>query len=349
VCLLFRAVFLTIRADREAALTLTYNWSSTPPDPKRAMDSLKKALKGVKENVLLASYTTFRIGGKARYFFVAKTKQDIVKAIAVAKNQKTPFFVLSGGSNLLVSDRGFNGLVIKIQNTKYKIQDTSLFADAGVPMETLVKETTKRGLAGFEWAGGLPGSVGGAVRGNAGAFGGEIKDAILQVECLDQKGRIRTLSKKACEFGYRSSVFKEKNLIVLSAVFHLKKGSSKILKGVAKDHVNYRKERHPLEFPNAGSIFKNCDFKKIPASLKDFVKDVVKIDPFPVVPTAFLLAKAGLKGLSVHDAQISKKHPNYIVNTGNAKASDVLLLIKKVKHIIKKKFSVDLEEEIESF
>jgi len=313
------------------------------------MDSLKKALKGVKENVLLAPHTTFHIGGKARYFFVAKTKNDLVRAVREAREHKIPFFVLSGGSNLLVSDKGFGGLIIKIQNSNFKIHNIRLYAGAGTSMETLVKETTKRGLAGFEWAGGLPGSVGGAVRGNAGAFGGETKDAILQVECLDQKGRTRMLSKKACRFSYRSSVFKEKKWIVLSAVFHLKKGSAQSLQSAAQDHIAYRKERHPLEFPNAGSIFKNCDLKKIPSSLRDFVKDVVKIDPFPVVPTAFLISQANLKGLRVGDAQVSEKHPNYIVNRGKARAADVLLLIKKVKSIIKKKFSVGLEEEIESF
>ena len=310
---------------------------------------LEKILPGVQKNVSLAQYTTFHIGGKAKYFFVAKTKDDIMHAIRVAKERKIPFFVLGEGSNVLARDKGFNGLVIKIHNTKYSIQDTSLYADAGVSMTTLVEETMRGGLAGLEWAGGLPGSVGGAVRGNAGAFGGETKDSIQSVECLDEKGAVRKLSKKECRFGYRSSLFKEKNWIVLSAVFALKKGSPQNLQSIAKGHITYRKERHPLEFPNAGSIFKNCDFKKIPSSLKDFVKDVVKVDPFPVVPTAFLLNKANLKGLKVHDAQVSEKHPNYIVNRGHATAKDVLLLIKKIKRIIKKKFSVELEEEIESF
>ncbi len=326
---------------------MTYNWSSTPPGPY--MESLKseEILSGVRENVSLAPYTTFKIGGKVRYFFVAKTKDDIIEAVRAARKMHTPFFILGGGSNLLVSDKGFRGLVIKIQNTKYKIQNTKLYAEAGVPMTTLVRETTKRGLAGLEWAGGLPGSLGGAVRGNAGAFGGETKDCIAQVECIDEKGRLRKLSKKLCRFSYRSSIFKEKKWIVLSAVLHFTKEDPKILTKTVKFHIQYRKDRHPMEFPNAGSIFKNCDLKKIPPFVQKFAKEAIKTDPFKVVPTAFLIAKAELKGVGHGGAQISEKHPNYIVNKKQARAKDVQFLIKKIKNVIRKRFSVKLEEEIE--
>lgn len=310
-------------------------------------DAIISLLPGVRKNVPLAPLTTFRIGGKARYFFVGETVHDILRAAQVAKELKVPFFVLGGGSNLLVSDKGFNGLVLKIQNERYEIRNTVLYADAGVDFPLLVKETGKRGLAGLEWAGGLPGSIGGAIRGNAGAFGGEIKDSVLFVACIDGKGNVRKLRNKECNFSYRSSLFKEKQWIVLSAAFQLRKGDKKTIQGIARDHILYRKERHPLEFPNAGSIFKNCDFKKIPRKLHDFVKPALKVDPFPVVPTAFLIAQAGLKGLRQGNAQVSEKHPNFIVNLGRAKASEVLLLIQKVKHHIKKRFQVALEQEIE--
>ena len=310
-------------------------------------NTILSLLPGVQQNVPLASYTTFRIGGKARYFFVAKSSKDIVKALNTARELRTPFFVLGEGSNVLVSDKGFQGLVIKIENCKLEIQNLFLYAESGVSFPAIVLAAGKKGLAGLEWAGGLPGTVGGAVRGNAGAFGGEVKDSLISVECVDEKGRVRKLSNKECQFSYRSSLFKRKKWVVLSAVFQLKKGNKTLIRRVAQDHIRYRKERHPLEFPNAGSIFKNCDLKLIPLKLQDFVKPVIKVDPFPVVPTAFLIAQAELKGLKQGGAQVSEKHPNYMVNLGGASSKDVRLLIEKVKRVIKKRFFVNLEEEIE--
>jgi UDP-N-acetylmuramate dehydrogenase len=307
---------------------------------------LKQDLPGVRERVPLKNHTTFHIGGPARYFFVARTKEDIQKAVRAANKHRVRFFVLSGGSNVVVSDKGFPGLVIKIQNGKYKIQDTRLWAEAGVEVSTLVEETTKRGLAGLEWAGGLPGTIGGATRGNAGAFAGEIKDSLVEAEAADENGETKTFSKRECRFGYRNSVFKEKGLIVLAATFALQKGDKKVLQAVAEEHIRYRKERHPLEYPNAGSVFKNCDVKKIPKTLQQELKDKIKLDPFPVLPTAVLIAKAELQGLRVGGAEVSEKHPNYIVNIGDATAKDVVLLIKKVKQKIKNRFGVHLYEEI---
>jgi UDP-N-acetylmuramate dehydrogenase len=309
--------------------------------------SLFKALPGLQEYVPLASHTTFRIGGPARYFFVAKTSEDLVQAVQVATQQGIPYFILAGGSNVLISDRGFNGLVIVAQNTNYKIQDTKVWAEAGVDVATIVLKTGEKGLAGLEWAGGLPGTIGGAVRGNAGAFGGEIKDSLIEAKGVDQKGVVQKFSHRDCKFSYRSSLFKEQKLLVLSATFQLTKGDTAKVQQVAQEHINYRKEKHPLEYPNAGSIFKNCDVKNIPASLQSLVASVVKTDPFPVVPTAFLIAEAGLQGLRVGNAQVSEKHPNYIVNLGAASAHDVLELIQKVKQAVQKKFSVELEQEIQ--
>ncbi|MDO8577460.1 MAG: UDP-N-acetylmuramate dehydrogenase [Candidatus Wildermuthbacteria bacterium] len=302
----------------------------------------------LQRNVSLAPKTTFKIGGKAQYFFVAKTKKDILGAFLYAKKLGIPFFILGGGSNVLVSDKGFKGLVIQILNTKYQILDTRAYVEAGVLLPRLVRETTRRGLAGLEWAGGLPGTVGGAVRGNAGAFGKETKDSVSYVDCIDSNGKVRKLSRTQCKFSYRSSVFKEKNWIVLGAAFRFKKGNAKILQSIAQDHIQYRKDRNPLEFPNAGSMFKNCDLKKVPKRFRDFVKPAVKTDPFPVVPTAFLIASAGLKGLRVGAAEVSQKHPNFLINIGNAKAEDVKKLIQKVKQVIKKKFGIVLEEEVQS-
>lgn len=309
--------------------------------------SILKLLPGTKKNIPLAPYTTFKIGGNAKYFFVARTIQSVIRAVKTAKSLRIPFFILGGGSNLVVADKGFQGLVICVQAKKYRIEDGKLFCEAGVPMATLVRETGKQGLSGLEWAGGLPGSVGGAIRGNAGAFGGETKDAILWVIALDAKGREKLFLRKECRFSYRSSLFKEKGFVILSAAFALEKGNKRAIQSVAADHIAYRKERHPLEYPNAGSVFKNCDLKKFSATWQKELQPAVKVDPFPVIPTAYLNDQAGLKGMRQHNIQISVKHPNYMVNLGGGKAKDVVLLVKKVKKTIKKKFGVELEQEIE--
>ncbi|MBI1984777.1 MAG: UDP-N-acetylmuramate dehydrogenase [Candidatus Wildermuthbacteria bacterium] len=304
-------------------------------------------LPGLKKDVALAPYTTFGIGGKARYFFPAKNKEDIVSALQFGKKARLPVFILGGGSNLLVSDRGFNGLVIKMDNKRYEARSQNVYAEAGVLMSRLVNLTVKRGLKGFEWAGGLPGTLGGAIRGNAGAFGGETKDSVMSVQCIDGAGKTRELSARECGFSYRSSVFKRKNWIVVSAQLKFSKGNPADLRKTAQGCVKYREDRHPLNFGNAGSIFKNCDLKEIPPALLDFVKPVVKRDPFPVVPVAFLISEAGLKGSCQGDAQVSEKHPNFIVNKGHATSKDVMRLIKKVKKVVMKRFHVPLEMEVQ--
>jgi len=308
---------------------------------------LKKQLPGVRKDVPLAKHTTFNIGGAAKYFFVAKTSGDIQKAVRAANKLGTRYFLLSGGSNVLVSDSGFKGLVIKIHNTQYIIHNTKVVAESGVEMSTLVRETTQRGLAGLEWAGGLPGTVGGAVRGNAGAFGGETKDCVFSVTALDTAGKKKIYTKKECGFGYRNSIFKKKGIIVLSATFQLGKGNAKELQATVRDHIHYRKTRHPLEYPNAGSVFKNPELQKVPKTVQQEFADAIKQDPFPVIPAAAIISKAGLQGTRVGGAEISAKHPNYIVNTQNASANDVLQLIQTVQTKIKTKYSVVLEAEIQ--
>ena len=305
-------------------------------------------LTGLKKNVSLAPYTTFKIGGKAKYFYRAKTKENLIKALRVAKKLKVPFFVLGGGSNLLISDKGFNGLIIKQDIKRYKVLGKKIYSEAGVLFPTLGKETGKRGLSGLEWAGGLPGTIGGAVSGNAGAFGGETKDTIIWVEALDTALKIRKFNRKQCHFSYRSSIFKKKGWIVLGVEMELKKGDKEIIQKIAKDHIRYRKERNPLEYPNTGSIFKNCDLKKVPKKVKEMFKDLIKVDPFPVIPSAAIIARTGLIGKKIGNAKISEKHPNFIVNLGGAKAKDVKKLINLVKKIVKKKFRMILEEEVRS-
>ncbi len=311
------------------------------------MVDIRKELPEVKENISLAKYTTFKIGGPARYFFIAKDKNEIIKAVAIANKIRTPYVILGGGSNLLISDKGFDGFVVKIQNLKFSFQNSYLLTDAGILVLKLVAESGKRGLSGLEWAGGLPGTIGGAVRGNAGAFGKEIKDVVSEVECLDKSGRVRKLNNKQCRFSYRNSIFKQKDWIVLSVKIRLIKGNKKDIQSVVKRNIDYRKEKHPLNYPNAGSVFKNCDLNKIPKKIRSSFLHVIKTDPFPVVPTAYIISEAGLKGFRVGNAQVSAKHPNYIVNLGGAKAKDIEKLIKIVKEKVKKKFGIILEEEVQ--
>mgnify|MGYP001609019259 CR=1 FL=1 len=334
---------------------------------------LKKELPGVKKNESLKNHTTFRIGGPAEYFLLAKKEQEILEAIIVAKKLKIPLFVMGGGSNLLVADKGIKGLVVKNQVTTpivlrknmqsifssrvrgsksrssspHLLENNIVEAPAGAVLGSVVDFSISKSLQGLEWAGGLPGTFGGAIRGNAGAFGGETKDAIFKVKALDNNFNVRNLSNKQSQFSYRSSIFKKKNWVVLSATVKLKKGNKKDLQAIANSHINYRKEKHPLEYPNAGSIFKNVDFKKVPKKFQNVFADKVKQDPFPIVPAAWFIIGAGLAGKKIGQAQISTKHSNYIVNLGNATAQDVLSLIEFVKKKVKIKYGILLEQEVQ--
>ncbi|OHA71219.1 MAG: UDP-N-acetylenolpyruvoylglucosamine reductase [Candidatus Wildermuthbacteria bacterium RIFCSPHIGHO2_12_FULL_45_9] len=308
---------------------------------------LKKEFNDIQFDIPLADHTTFRIGGPAAYFLVCKSSERILKAKKISVELKLPVFILAGGSNLLVSEHGFDGLVLKLEHKDFQISGVSLKAQAGASVSDIVTATTNAGLKGFEWAGGLPGTIGGAIRGNAGAFRGEIKDVVQRVTALVGGEKLETFSREDCRFSYRNSIFKEKGWIVLEAVFQLQQADPGTLQSIAQEHIKYRKERHPLEFPSAGSIFKNCDVKKFSAQLQQELQPSVKQDPFPVVPTAYLIWKACLAGTKIGGAQVSLKHPNYIVNVGGAIAKDVLDLISLIQKNIQKKFGVELEPEIQ--
>ncbi|MEA3293118.1 MAG: UDP-N-acetylmuramate dehydrogenase, partial [Patescibacteria group bacterium] len=271
---------------------------------------------GIKENILLKNYTTFKIGGPARYFIKLKSKKDLIKAVIFAKQRKLPFFVLGGGSNLLVSDKGFNGLIIKIQNSGIKIQNNfleqkTIYVESGAKLSDLLNLTADKSLTGLEWAIGIPGTIGGAIAGNAGAFEKSIKDVVKKIEVFDtKKQEIRVLENKDCKFSYRDSIFKhKKNLIILSAEFQFKTGSKEKIKNKIKKYLNYRKNSQPINFFSSGSIFKNP--KNVSAGK--------------------LIEECGLKSKKNGCAQISEKHANFIVNLGGAQANNVLELIKIIK------------------
>jgi UDP-N-acetylmuramate dehydrogenase len=302
------------------------------------------------ENVPLASYSNYRIGGPARYFCEAANEEEIRTGVLFAREQNLQLFVLGGGTNLLISDSGFDGLVLKPSLMQLEARGNVVTVGAGVLVADLLKFTIERSLSGLEWSGGLPGTVGGAVRGNAGAFRGEIKDRVVSVEGFDVE-TLETISRDnaACRFGYRSSIFKEKNgrEIILTTKINMIQGERSAIATGIQDKINYRLERHPMEYPNIGSTFKNVDLKLVPDEMRSAVTKVVKVDPFPVVPTAYLISEAGLRGTQHGGAQVSQKHPNFIVNLGGATAVDVKFLIAVVKERVFEKYGIRLEEEIQ--
>jgi len=327
-----------------------------------------------RERVNLKDFSNYRIGGPADFFFEGKNTEELKGALLEAKKLGIEIFVLGGGTNLLVRDEGFRGLVLKPSINFIEQNHEILSVGAGVLVSDLLNFTIEKELSGLEWAGGLPGTVGGAIRGNAGAFGGEIKDSILEAESLDMdSGKVIFRSVAECDFGYRSSIFKtsgpstssgQAGEIILSAKFSLQKGKSEDVAKAIQEKIDYRKLRHPLEYPNTGSTFKNVSVAQINADVTQIDADTIRVhprgnprlsafttlvkkDPFPVVPAARLITLSGLKGKTYGGAMISEKHGNFIVNTGDAKASDVMYLIDLVKREVKNKFGIELEEEVQ--
>lgn len=302
-------------------------------------------------NILLSQYSSYKIGGPARFFSAPGSVDSLINAVKLARKDGLQIFILGGGTNLVISDKGFDGLVIRPSFAAMKTMSPAILAEAGVSVSDLLNFAADKGLSGLEWAGGLPGTLGGAIRGNAGAFGGEIKDSIAEVTSLDISGREPKVVKRTnaeCKFGYRNSIFKARDgkEIILSAVLDFAKGDKKQIREAIEEKISYRKSRHPMEYPNVGSIFKNIDVKLVPKTHLTKLKGVIKSDPFPVVPTAYIISEAGLKGVSFGGAMISPKHPNFIVNTLAATASDVKALKNLIKGTVKEKYDILLEEEV---
>lgn len=283
----------------------------------------------LKENVLLSEYSTFRIGGPARYLIEVDNAEDLKKVIQKVLELNLQFIVIGGGSNILFSSKGYNGLVIVFKsNNTFSINDNLIEVNASVSLNYLVNKLNN--YTGLEWAVGIPGTVAGAINGNAGAFGGEMSELIKQVKVLEVKDNQiieKNFSKEDCKFSYRNSIFKNNpNLIIISAILELKKDSEENVKQKIKNNLSKRMSKQPKGF-SIGSIFKNGE---------DFF-------------AGELIEKAGLKGLQIGDAKISDEHANFIINLGKATSDDVLELIKIVKKEVKEKFSIDLEEEIKIF
>jgi UDP-N-acetylmuramate dehydrogenase len=312
----------------------------------------KKIGEGVLENEPLANHCTFKIGGPARYFFVAKNSEEIVKATEAANELGLKFFVLSGGSNVLFSDDGFDGLVIKIQNTKYEVQGTKIIAEAGVKLAEVVKASAENSLSGLEWAAGIPGTVGGAVRGNAGAYGKATGSAVEEVEAIEVKSKklkVKSYSKEECGFGYRESIFKREGGIVLKVVFKLVPGDKNKIKEEMDKIFAARDGKIPTD-PSAGSFFKNVEVTdEIVKIIKEHTHEEVPADYIQKgkIPAAWLITLCDLRGKQIGGAKISEKHANFIVNVGGASAADVIALASLVKMKVRDETGIQLQEEVE--
>ena len=276
----------------------------------------------IKENEILADHSTFKIGGPAKYFASAKNKEEILEAIDFAKNKNLPYFVLAGGSNILFRDEGYNGVIIQIKNLKFKIKNSIIEVTAGLPFSKLIMDSIEAELTGLEWGVGIPGTIGGCVAGNCGAYGHSISESVIKIKTLEKE-----YLKEECDFKYRASKFKSGPEIILEIELKLKKtppsGGKEKSQQEIKEILTKRKGRIP-PYPSIGSIFKN---------------------PKPLIARE-LIERCGLKGNKINGAQISEQHANFIINIGNAKAQDVLDLINLCQTKVKEKFNIDLEPEI---
>ena len=311
-----------------------------------------KFLSGVKKNFDLTSFTTFRIGGQADFFVIIKNKQELIKAIRWAKAKKLPLTILAGGSNILVVRKKIKGLVLKISGEHYVIKKNYIICWAGMSLTKLAKISVLASLTGLEWSFGIPGSVGGAVRGNAGAYGFDISGSIAEVEAYDLiKKKFVKFNKEACGFGYRDSVFKKrKNLLIVGVKLRLAKGAIEEIKALSRKNFNHRFESNPKE-PSAGCVFKNLEYRKVLKQNRKLAEDLEAegLVRGGKIGVGYLIDQLGFKGKTVGGAKVSEKHANFIINTGKASSEDVVNLINLIKIKVKNKYKINLEEEIKYF
>lgn len=302
----------------------------------------------VRENVSLAPFTTFKVGGKARYFVEAAGAIELAGAFEYAEKNNLPVYVLGGGSNVLFSDKGFAGVVVHVQDGGIKVTGQKILAGAGVPLFDVVRSASKASLQGIEKLAGIPGSFGGAVRGNAGAFGTEIGNVIVSVKCLNQNtGMVKEYKKEECDFGYRTSIFKKNGgIVILSAEIALEKGEEKELERIMKETVAKREAKHPQSAKCAGSFFMN-PYVNDELLLEEFEKDNGSPSRDGKLPAGWLIDHVGLRGKKIGGAMVSKQHPNYLLNTGDATAEDIITLASLVKTRVRDELRVKLQEEVQ--
>lgn len=281
----------------------------------------------IQSNIPLAPFTTFKIGGPAKYFVRAKRIAEILKATEDAEKNNIPIYILGGGSNVLIHDQGFDGLVIKMEIGGVELTDNLVKAGAGLPLSSVIRTAVGKGLAGLEFATGVPASVGGAVWANLGCRGAEISQVVTAVTVCDRQGKIQTLTAKQCQFKYRDSIFKHEPLIILDATFKLLSGEAAMLRKLMVELSNLKKKEQ-----NVGEDTAGCTFRNPPDSSKS---------------AAQLIDELGLKGFRIGDAMVSTTHANFILNVGHATADQVVQLVSYVKQQVRDKAGVQLIEEIE--
>ena len=274
----------------------------------------------------MKKHITFRVGGPAACFLTPSTKEQIREILHICQEEKTPYFILGNGSNLLVSDQGFEGVVLQVYKNmnQVTVEGEHLRVQAGALLSATARKALEAGLTGMEFAAGIPGTMGGAVVMNAGAYGGEMKDILESVTVLTPEGEQKELKNEELQLGYRTSVVKEKGYIVLEAVLSLKKGDPEAIKSRMDELKQQRVTKQPLEYPSAGSTFKRPEGYFAGKLIQD----------------------AGLRGYQVGGAQVSEKHCGFVINNENASAKDVVDLIHDVQRIVYEKFQVQLETEV---
>lgn len=284
--------------------------------------------KNVFQNELMKKHTSFKTGGIADFFVIIDSIQKLKKVLEYIRKENIPNFIIGNGTNILVTDKGFRGIIIKLNLKNIEIQKEKDFAilkvEAGYPLTGLKKIAIENGLDNIEFLTGIPGTIGGAVKMNAGAYGGEIKDILVETKVMDRNGDIFVLNNEQHEFSYRKSIFMQKDYIVLETKLKTGYKEKEIVKQKIEELFNQRKEKQPLEYPNAGSTFKRNE---------NFI-------------TAKLIDDCGLKGFTVGGACVSEKHAGFIINKNNATSKDILDLIEIVKTKVYEKFGEKIELEI---
>ena len=291
---------------------------------KKLLSILKE--KQVKKDEPMKSHTTFRVGGPAAYFVTPQTAEEVAKVIEACIQENVPYYIVGNGSNLLVSDKGYEGVIIQIykQMNQIEVEGTQIRAQAGALLSMIAKRALDAELTGFEFAAGIPGTLGGACVMNAGAYGGEMKDVLQSVTVLTDKGEVKVLAKEELELGYRTSVIAKKGYIVLEAVIELQKGEKEAIQTVMDELKEKRVTKQPLEYPSAGSTFKRPEGYFAGKLIQD----------------------AGLRGFQVGGAQVSEKHCGFVINKDQATASDVMNLMNQVSDKVYEAFGVRLEPEV---
>jgi UDP-N-acetylmuramate dehydrogenase len=303
----------------------------------------------IQENIPLAPYSSFKIGGPAKYFIEAQSVAELCEAVQYAADKNLDYFILGGGSNLLISDQGFSGLVIKVKlNGLYLDEQKQLItAEAGVYLAGVVNKSAQAGLTGMEWAAGIPGTLGGAVRGNARAFGKNMATVVESVEAFDSNDiKIKNFSNAECEFNYWGSLFKKnKNFIILSVKIKLAVGNKEKIQEEIKKIQDKRISGQPQGVGSAGSFFLNpvVTDEKLRREFEEEKGMKAKDDK---LPAGWIIEKAGMQGKKIGGAMISEKHANFLVNTGSATAEDVIMLSSLVKQQVRDKFGIQLESEV---